>query len=203
VLRGLVLNSIGASTGIDFQSGRTLHVESCVINGFSSSGISLSRSTTGETTELLIKDTMIRDGGSHGIVIGNTGSGSLITASLDNCRMEKNGGTGLLARDNSRVTIRNSLAANNGTGFAAQAATSGLLVELNLENCIATNNGTGLYAGGGSGSSTLRVSNATITNNSVNGVSVATNASILSRGNNTLEGNADGNSFPAGGYNPK
>lgn len=197
VLRGLTLNSLGANNGIDFQTGRTLHIESCVINGFTFRGINVSRNIANDIAEVLIKDTIVRNGGNDGISLRNSGSSSLVKTSIDNCRLEKNGGSGLLASDNARVTVRGSVAANNGFGFTAQSVTSGQIAEINLESCVATNSiSSGLLAGGGNGTSNIRVSNSTITDNGT-GATASSNGFVISRGNNTMEGNTSSNSFPA------
>lgn len=203
VLRGLTLNGLGAQNGIDFQTGRTLHVESCVINGFSGSGIVVGRNTANDTAEVFIKDTIVRNVNSTGIYLGNTGSSSLMRASIDNCRMERNG-TGLYASNNTRVIVRNSIAVNNVAGFRVNSSTSGQPAELNIESCVAANNSSnGLFASSNSGTTaTMRVSNTTITNNAF-GVSVAATAQILSRGNNTVEGNTNNNDFSSGTYTAK
>ena len=199
VLRTLYLNSQGATVGVDFQSGKALHVEECVVSGFSSRGISADPDTAGAAaTRLFIKDTVVRNGASTAIFIRNLGG--LIHASIDNCRIEGNGAvaSGIFAGDNARVSVRDSVSAGNGFGFAARADTAGLTAELNIEDCLAANNSQdGLRAGGGAGTAIVRVSNSTITNNAANGVFYGLNGSILSRGNNTLEGNGGTNSFLA------
>lgn len=196
VLRGLILNSLGAANGINLQSGSVLHIESCVINGFSSKGIYVERNFVNDTTELFIKDTIVRNGGADGIYLRNSGSGSLVKASIDNCRIEKNAGIGLVASNNARVTVRGSIVAGHLFGFSAEATISGLTSEINLESCVVTNNSTGLYAGNGVGTSLIRVSNSTITNN-IGGISITSGGQILSRLNNTVEGNLSNNDFPA------
>lgn len=200
VLRGLTFNGLGAQRGIDFQTGRTLHIESCVINGFSNTGINVARDIASDTAEVFIKDTIVRSGLSA-ILLNNTGANSIVRASIDNCRMERNrSGNGLYAGDNSRVTVRGSVSANNQIGFISQTTTSGSTSELNLESCVSTNNSLyGLYAYGSSGTTAIiRVSNSTITDN-LSGVQLGSStAQILSRGNNTVEGNASGNDFPTG-----
>lgn len=196
VLRNLYLNSQGATIGVNFQSGKGLHVENCVVSGFSARGISADRDAASGVARLFVKDTVVRNGASTAIFIRSLGG--IIQSVIDNCRIEGNGevASGIFAADNARVSVRDSVSAGNGFGFAARSDTVGLTAELNIENCLATNNGQdGLRAGGGAGTAIIRVSNSTITNNSANGVFHGLNGSILSRGNNTLEGNGGMNSF--------
>jgi hypothetical protein len=68
-------------------------------------------------------------------------------AAIDNVRLEDNSSYGLVAKDASIVTVRNSLASGNGSvGFWADSGGGGA-VQLNLERCLATNNtGYGILA---------------------------------------------------------
>jgi hypothetical protein len=211
VLRGLTLKWMGTTNsaghqGIDFQAGRTLHVESCVVNGFPFAGILVGRDIANDTAELFVNDTVLR-GNLDGIFLSSTGGNSQIKASLDNCRLERNArldngprGAGLVVADNARATVRHTVATNNDDAVASFTFNAGNASEINLENCVVANNFVGLSVGS-IGSSLIRVSNSAITDNQF-GVSVGPNGSILSRGNNTLEGNGSSNSFP-GAYSAK
>jgi hypothetical protein len=85
VLRGLTLNGLGSAPfGIGFSSGAALHVESCVVNGFSDTGINV---FAAGAANLFIKDTIVRNC-VVGIAIGS--SSGTIMASIDHCRVENN-----------------------------------------------------------------------------------------------------------------
>ncbi len=186
MLRGLMLNGQGTgSIGINFSGTGSLSVENCTINGFTDAGIDSSG------TALFVKDTTIRNGGLDGITV-NTGS-----ATIDNCRIERNGpnapdsgGYGIYSRVNSRVTVRNTVAASNGIGFVAEDS-----AVLNAENCVATKNtAVGFRVGGGTvgGASTMRVSNSVATSNDIGFQQFATptgSGTFESRENNTVRGN--------------
>ena len=179
ILRGLTLIGQGTgSTGINFSGGTAVYVESCIINGFDDAGISASGGG-----DLFVKDTTIRNGGLDGIAV-NAG-----LATIDNTRLERNGpgaasGFGLFANSNARVTVRNTVTANNGVGFVAEGT-----AVLNAENCIATNNTTaGFRVGGTAGVSTMRVSNSVATNNGT-GFQQSGSGMFQSRLNNTVRGN--------------
>ena len=94
-----------------------------------------------------------------------------------------------------RVTI----ASGNGYGFIASSSSAP--VEINLEGCVASGNTYGIYADSSSSTATIRVSNCSVTGNSV-GINPGTNGSILSRGNNTVEGNTTNETF-SGSYAAK
>jgi len=91
------------------------------------------------------------------------------------------------------ATVRDSVASGNaGPGFGADqnppAPGGG---ELNIENCLAANNLIGIVS---YPFSLVRVSNTTVTDNAT-GLFIEDPGSLLSRGNNTVEGNATNGSF--------
>lgn len=211
VLRGLTLNSVdlsasgggtGGSNGIDFNTGKRLFVESCVINGFLLNGILFDAAG-----ELSVKDTIVRNTVQFDGIILYTGSGG-ITAVIDHCRVEGSGRHGFgvgnkadaiisnsVAASNSRagfitdgsgdLTVSNSTAANN-SDFGFGAATGG---QMNVESCIAKGNGNIGMLASGTGAA-MRVSNSMAANNSY-GFYQASSALFESRGNNTTRGNAN------------
>jgi hypothetical protein len=211
VLRGLTLNGMstgqnGAGTGISFVSGGVLRVESCVISGFQGEGISFTFAG-----ELFVRDTALK--GKH--VANNPSAGifpsfvgiriradsGLAKASIERSRVE-GFNNGIRAEENTLVTIRDTVAVSNSTGFTALPAAAKTTTEMNLENCVAANNSEGIVAGGVSTSvSIVRVSNSTITNNGI-GLEPMGSSQIISRGNNTVEGNTIGQSF-SGTFLPK
>jgi hypothetical protein len=198
ILRGLTVNNQGSSgSGIVFNSaGGTLHVENCVVNGFSSGeGVSF----FGTAGNLEVKDSIMR-GNKTGISIA-PGAGTTLAA-IDQVRLES-GVTGLVASDGSRVTIRNSIASRNSIGFRAFTVISD--AELNIENCVASNNsGSGIDAtSDGKAVSLVRVSNSTATDNGGGLVNQGSPAVLLSRGNNTVEGNAINLAGAIGSYAAK
>ena len=112
----------------------------------------------------------------RGLEVSTNGAFSAVAAVAD-CRLEQNSVDGLLA-------------APSSTGS----------VDLTAVDCAMIANGTGIETA--NPSVVVRVSNSTITNNAT-GISVGSvGGQVLSRGNNTLEKNAAGNTFP-GAYSPK
>ncbi len=197
VLRGLAINGSGLrgpldipeAPGILFRTGAALHIENCVVNGFFGTGVSFDGAG-----QLFLKDTIVRNCASAGVSIGI--SVGTATVSIDRCRFEKNDRDGISAFGNAKVTIRDSLAAGNTDyGFAVLASARGA-TEMNLENCVATGNRIGVFSTGGivGGTAIARVSNSTFTGNGF-GVLATEGGSILSRLNNTVEGNENNGSF--------
>jgi hypothetical protein len=174
ILRGLYLNGLGATHGVHFTGGKTLHVENCVLSGFGGSGVQGSA----DAADVYVIDTVSRNNyyGFHFY------SSTFIRASLDSVRAEEND-YGVVADLNSQLTVTRSVAAGNGAGFFASP---GLL---NLESSTATMNGWGVAAYG-----TVRVRNSMITGN-VNGVGTFSGGITISFGNNGLHGNGTNGSF--------
>ena len=68
VLRGLTLTGLGGQNGINVTSVGNLHVEGCVISGFTGNGINVN--LTADGSHIFIKDTITRNNG------GSTASSS-------------------------------------------------------------------------------------------------------------------------------
>jgi hypothetical protein len=197
ILRGLTVNDQGSfDNGIFFHTGGTLHVEDCVVNGFSP-GFGVNFAAAGN---LEVKDSIMR-GNSDGILIEP--SLGMAVATIDHVRLEgSTDGAGLRVREGSRVTVRNSVASGNVVGFEVHSESSAP-AELNLENCVASNNSYGVLAGISLGVVTVRISNSTVTDNFHGLVNLGSPAVILSRGNNTVEGNTTNTSGTIGSYGAK
>jgi hypothetical protein len=177
IVRGLYLSGLGGEFGIDFQGGKTLHVENCVISGFGSAGV-LGQA---EDADVYVLDTVSRQNSYGFYFIADT----TIRASLDSVRAEENVTYGVMAQSNTLVTVTRSVAAGSGNaGFIS--ASSGVI---NLESCTTTMNAFGVSSFG-----TARVRNSMITGNST-GVANGDGASTISFGNNGLHGNDTDGSF--------
>src|SRR5207249_5188447 len=87
VIRGLTLNgSAGGSFGILVDTAGDIHVENCVITGFSVNGIA-------ETSagNFFVKDTVARGSGDHGVNIEPPDGGAVL-AVIDRCPFIRNAG---------------------------------------------------------------------------------------------------------------
>jgi hypothetical protein len=89
-----------------------------------------------------------------------------------------------------------------GSGFIAFG--NMVAAELNLENCVAFNNDVGVQVAiGSTGTAVVRVSNSTVTENQTGLLNDGIPALLLSRGNNTVEGNVTNTSGVIGSYSAK
>jgi hypothetical protein len=182
VLRGLTLDGLNTGNdGISFTGSGALHVEDCTINQFSG-GIEVRASSANNTPEVLVTDTILRNNGA-GIFLVATG-GATIQGALDNVRMERNE-TGVFAQDGATVSVRNSVAAFNFSGFAAASVNGGPVV-INVESSLASDNDSGINPEGAK--ATINISNVTVVDNTT-GLSATNGGHIVSFGNNKVTDN--------------
>ena len=186
VLRGLTLNSKGATFGINATAVGALHIEGCIVNGFTGKGIWVNLAADG--SKIFIKDTISRNNGGDGIRIETTTG--IVNASITGCRAEYNN-YGFMAAERSRVTVSDSVASgNDATGFVAASIVSGASAEMNADHCVASNNQYGFAVQGLAGSTTtMRVARSTVTNNSIYGFAQVPGGTFESLGDNIVRGN--------------
>jgi hypothetical protein len=191
VLRGLDI--VGTGSGLDairFSAGASLTVEDSAISG-SQNGINVGLSTG--TAQVQIKNSYIRNNSNVGIFISNTGG---IVNVLVEKTVVSNNSIGLLARNNARITTRESAySGNSTTGILAEVQAGAQIAEVNVESCIISSNGTGLSAGNNAvaNQGVLRVANSFITHNGT-GVT-AGNGSAGTFSDNKLQGNTAPGAF--------
>jgi parallel beta helix pectate lyase-like protein len=178
-LRGLTLNGVGGGSGINFIAGDRLHVENCVVNGFSF-GIIVDGGGVA-SAQLFVKDTTCREN-AQGINIF-AGNGT-----LDHVRLEGNTNVGLIVSNSGvSASIANSVVSGNNTGIDVVSA-----AQVNVESCVVANNRSyGVFVG-----AVCRISNLTVTDN---GTGISNSGTVETRQNSTVRGNSSadttGNAF--------
>jgi hypothetical protein len=227
ILRGLTVNNQGSmGNGVVFNTGLKLHVEGCVINGFSSGG-SAGVSLLAGGAQVEVIDSIMR-GNLNGIFVKP--SAGTLQATIDHVRLEANITSGLFAGEGSQVAVTNSVAASNTNGLTASSATSGP-TQMNVESTVASGNSTGIAVDAqatgavqvnvarcvisgnftrgigaesdSTGVATVRVSSSTVTGNVTGLEKLGAPALLLSRGDNTVEGNTTDTSGTIGSYTGK
>src|SRR5262249_34929791 len=114
-------------------------------------------------------------------------------AAIERCRLE-HGASGLSVAGPSFVTLVESAASGHTSNAIACSAG-----ELTVDDCLITGNDTGVSASGGG---TIRISDSCVTDNAV-GLAQSGGANLLSRLDNTVEGNGTDTSGVIGAYSPK
>ena len=201
-LRNLSLNGAGTGiAGIRILAARAVFVENCEIFGFRAAsgtdagrGISDSRTAGGS---LFVTGTTIRNNGGSGIVVLPSSGSTRIIATVDNCWLQGNGGAGLAAFSGSAVTISNSILSGN-LGFGITVEQPAGQTVCTIDACVIAHNNLGLAAH--NGTPTVRLSNSTITDNTV-GILLG-GGTVASFGNNRIAGNGSGNDPSAGSNIP-
>lgn len=196
-LRGLYLNGLGGTRGIDITDAAEVHVENCVVAGFSEFGIFLHASGA----RMWVLDTILRDNGQTGLLILSRGLAQRMTVVVDRSRAEGNG-TGAFGADGgihalggADVTISNSVMSGNfrGVGACGDALDTVNAVVV-VEKSVVTFNGVGLFVSvNGPTACVMLASDTNITRNSIFGIEQQTSVAT-SYGGNTVFNNA-GNTF--------
>jgi Right handed beta helix region len=187
ILRGLTINGLGGANGVHFTSGGTLSVENCVLNSFTGAGILMSSAGT-----LSVKGTDVKGCSLAGIQISN--SSGTVFSTIDHCHLDgnENGFQAQTASGGESITSAYYSTANhNFTGWVCGNASGGVN-NLHLDFCTANQNtADGVYSDCTT-SGAVTVSGSVILSNGGYGLEQVHASVVLSRGNNTVWGNALG-----------
>jgi hypothetical protein len=188
-LRSLTIEGVRTgNNGIIATDFTVLHIENCIVNGFSGDGIAVLPSAAGTRT-VFIKDTIFRNNGGIGIDL-LAGDGTALIAAIEGTRTENNFYGIFINGSGATVTARGCLASDN-SDFGFRSSSGGVL---NIESSVASNNHHGISTFDG----TVRVSTSTVTNNTGFGFLNSGSGTFESRGNNTLAGNNNGGAQTSG-----
>jgi hypothetical protein len=192
-LRGLTIDGAGVgTTGIQFNSGASLVVENCVIRHLTNDALNVYN--TSGTVQLLVSNSLIADNGTYGIfVFPRTGSAG-VTANFNHVEASNNfAGNIVLEADKTTGTVSgtafNSVSVGGDRGFNVYGTAT-----LNVFHSVASYNGVGLYAQLGG---IIRIDQSMVTGNNFGWLTDGQPGStVLSYGNNSIDGNALNQSAP-------
>ena len=192
-LRGLTFVSPtpGSGTALTFSGGAGLNLENCIFHGWATG---LNFAAPGK---LNVTDTTVRDNGTYGMYLNASG---LIQASFDRTRFLGNN-YGLWVASGAKASMRGSVVSGNSIGIYTSSNDSSN-PELTIEQTVVTNNSSWGIASTGGVLATTRVSNSTVTNNGT-GLFQSGSGVLLSRVNNTVEGNSSDTSGSIGSFTAK
>jgi hypothetical protein len=208
LISGLDLEGLGQTVspgihGINFLNGAVLTVRNTKIRGFRNGyGINFTPSTN---AQLFVDNVQISEGGiattpTTGGILVSPAAGMVAQATITNVQIVDNINTGLRvdtlaggAATSATATVKNSVISNSGTGILLKAAASTGPVRLMLTDSVVSGNTlTGIIA---AGATTIgRVGNTTITGNNA-ASAIGAGASLLSYGDNRLDGNTTDTAF--------
>lgn len=183
------LHIIGAGTpqsssGIINSFAGTMIVDNCVFTGLDNA---LTMSNV--AGQLFVHNTTIRSS-LFGIgLLGPQGEG-ILRATIDNCNLESDD-TGIFVNGKVTANIRNSVMANNTSrGLQIRSTVSGQRAQATVENCQFNHNTAGILVGATNGGfAILRLSRSIVTDNMLSGISIGTNGTAYTLGNNVIAGN--------------
>ena len=202
VLRNIGMNGVNQSgmagtDGIQFNSGASLAVEHCIIEGFGTYGISFQPTIRANLT---VSDSVLVGNGS----LGTTGTGALIASTAAGTGGANRAGivstvvdlgtSGITAGQNTKMEIDRVTVGRTGLGGGDYGITStGLGAEVSVDySTISGNAMGGLHATNGA---KMYVANSSITYNQTNGILSDVGGQVLSYGNNRVAGNTGASTF--------
>jgi hypothetical protein len=199
-LSGLLINGGGiGSSGVVFNSGKSLTVENCIIRKMVFDGLDF-LSTATVTQTLTVSNSYMSDNAGRGILIATASSGA-VTASIDRTAFYSNAFGLFVSGDNGggllTVAATDSVATSNSVvGFIIESAPSRSVSNLSLTRSQAVGNGIGVEAE--ATNATLWLAESTLTGNAT-GFDIVGGGVIMSYGDNDL---AAANGAPVGSLTP-
>ena len=185
-----------SATGISVTTVGSLQVQNCLIRHFTGNGIDFK---PGNDAVLSVVSSHVSENGGHGILVQPTGTLPNAKAVFKDVEANHNALHGFFVNANASAatgingTAVDSVALQNGSGGFAVSSFLGFNASFLVIRSVAAGNGSGLFSS--SSSAFLRVSQSTVTGNAVSW-SVPQGGSVTSYGDNTIDGNADGNPAP-------
>ena len=185
ILRRLSIQGDATGTsGVKFNTGSALFVEGSVVSGFPGAtghGVDFEPNAS---AALFVTNSVIRNNGGSGVYVkAGAGTG---TATIDGSRLESNA-VGVNARDRSKVVVRRSVVASNGTA-GLQAQGDAAAADMDVEDSVVILNGVGIQSSGNGMAATVRISNTTILDNTT-GIAAPSPGIVWSFLDNRIAGN--------------
>jgi hypothetical protein len=198
-LRNLRINGLAQGVtpglnGIRLLNGAQLHIENCVIFGFSQNAIDIAvNQVTGP--RVFITDTIVSNS-AGGITARNAGSG-VVNLTVHRGTLVQNSSFGLRADGSGSGTVAASLSdsyvSGNGVGVLAAAGPSTAVVAV-TRSSVTANVAGGIQASGPSPLGVILVSNTLVTLNGT-GIAALGGGSIQTYKNNAVDGNGVNGAF--------
>lgn len=196
VLRNLYLTGTGANKGVNFKTGKALHMEDCVVNGFSQ-GVRIVGSVG---TLVYVKDTTVRNS-NEGVILEPTAADNTkpTQAFIEHSRFENYFKGVIAAGRYTTLTVRDSTFTGRSKdnlityGGILASPTSVGTTHIMVENCLVSNN----YIAIGTttdGVAFISISQNVIYHNQI-GVFTCCLSKMITFGNNRFEDNNDDGNF--------
>ena len=174
-LRGLTINSLGGTTGIDYQTGDALYLDNVVVSGFPTAGLNVLAAATGTVQ---IHDSLFRQNG-IGATFGTTGgTTAVLKVTISDSSFDGNTTGVRFTSFSAQGEIRGSTLAGGTTGALLQPSVAGAVSRVDfIDSTITKNTAAGIQAGGGVGTANVGVSSSLISGNGL-GVNASANGNV-------------------------
>ncbi|MBI3147420.1 MAG: hypothetical protein HYZ17_02770 [Betaproteobacteria bacterium] len=191
VLRGLTINGLGGTYGVNMTNGASLSIENCVVANFPSSGkygVFVNTPAALRVIGSLFRETHV------GLTVANGA-----TADIVESKFLANYGAGLSVTDNygsgpvvTTANVHRSVAMSGGAGFEAVANFSGNTMRLHVSDSAVGFSTLGINNFSASGTSYATVTNSRFTENGFGLTSYGSSGSTLIATGNTVSKNTTG-----------
>jgi hypothetical protein len=191
-LRGLTINGMGGTIGIDVQSAAVVYLDRMVIKGFSGTGLQVAPASGGA---LLMTGSRIRDSGIGARFAPGSG---LLTVDVDNTQFEANGTGAVFAGADTAGVLGSSQLTGGTIGILLQPTVAGAAANVEVrKSTLSGNTNAGAQAGGGAGPATVTLVGAQVTDNGT-GLLVQSGGAVAVT-DSTVTRNVTGISLSGGG----
>jgi hypothetical protein len=203
-LGGLAFDGVNASgtSGIVFTSGARLLIRNCVLQGFTTSGITFSPGAgSATTTKLVVEDTTILNNATGFLIQPTGGIAANVTLRWlhitnntgEGLRVDGTGGSGAI-----NATLADSTASFNASnGIDAVSGPGNVILDITRVGAD-TNGAAGIVSNQSSGGTASVTVGSSVFYGNATGIQAAGGAGLLSYGNNQVTGNAANGSFSGG-----
>jgi len=175
-LRGLTINSLGGTTGIDYQTGDALYLDNVVVSGFPTAGLNVLAAATGTVQ---IHDSIFRQNG-IGATFGTTGgTTAVLKVTMSDSNFDGNTTGVRFTGFSAQGEIRSSTLAGGTTGALLQPNIAGAVSRIDfIDSTITKNTTAGIQAGGSTGAANVGISSSLVSGNGT-GVTAAANGNVF------------------------
>ena len=162
-LRGLTINALGGGTGIDYQSGDALFLDSVTVSGFPTAGLNALLSMAGTVA---IRDSTFRGNG-VGASFGTAGTfGAALQATVAGTQFDGNTTGVRFTGGSASGEFRQTTVAGGTTGAQVAPTVAGAIGRMDfLDSTITRHSGTGVVAGGAGGTANVSLTGSMVSGN--------------------------------------
>jgi hypothetical protein len=185
-IRNLDIN--GANTGFDgvrVLQARSVYVENCRIQQFSSNGIEVANSSN--AIHLFVMNSEIKDINAQGIFVNSTATGTARLVMQNSHVSLCNSNAVDVAAAGSTATLFHTVVSDSANGLVVQPTSSTAFAE----ESVFSYNGVGVFSGVGGATPVIRLSRCLVVGNTTNGIGGT--GTVVGFQNNTIVGNSGSN----------